>query len=92
MRHLASVLSLLIVLAGALALAALFAICRWGGTTLATHHNDPSEIGAAGLVGVCALAMLALTTHVELPGGPLALALVGLAMAGGLFAGYARAE
>lgn len=83
---------LLLVPAGALALAALFAICRWGGTTLATHHNDPSEIGAAGLLGVCALALLALVTHVELPGGSLALALAGAAMAAGLFAGYARAE
>lgn len=85
-------LSMLLVLTGLLALAALFVVCRWGGTTLATHHNDPSEIGAAGLVGVCALAMLALVSHVELPGGPLALALVAAAMAGGLFAGYARAE
>lgn len=83
---------LLLVPAGLLALAALYAVCRWGGTTLATHHNDPREIGAAGLVGVCALAVLALVTHVELPGGSFALALVGGAMAGGLFAGYARAE
>lgn len=81
---------LLLVPVGLLALAALFVVCRWGGTTLATHHNDPREIGAAGLVGVCALAVLVLITHIDLPGG--SLALVGVAMAGGLFAGYARAE
>lgn len=85
-------LPLLFLPVGLLTLAVLFMVCRWGGTTLATHHNDPSEIGAAGIVGVCALAVLALSTHVELPGGPLALGLVVVAMAGGLFAGYARAE
>jgi hypothetical protein len=92
MRHVTSVLPLLLVSVGVLVLVALFVICRWGGTTLATHHNDPSEIGAAALVGLCALVMLTFVTHVELPGGPLALALVGVAMAGGLFAGYSRAE
>jgi hypothetical protein len=92
MQHVARVLPLLLALVGVLVLGGLFAICRWGGTTLATHHNDPSEIGAAALVGVCALAMLTFVTHVELPGGPLAIALVGVAMAGGLFAGYGRAE
>lgn len=92
MRLVARVPILTLLVLGALVLAALFAICRWGGTTLATHHNDPSELGAAALLGVCVLAAVALVTHGALPGGSLALALIAVAMAGGLFAGYARAE
>ena len=92
MRRRRAVSSLLLVPAGLLALVALFAVCRWGGATLATHHNDPREIGAAALLGFCVLGAVMIVTHVPLPGGPAPLALVAVAMAGGLFAGYARAE
>ena len=36
------------------------------------------------------LGAMALVSHMPLPGGPVPLALVAVAMAGGLFAGYAR--
>lgn len=75
-----------------LALAVLFAVGRWGGTTLATHHNDRSEVGATAVLGVCVLGALAIIARADLPGESLALLLVAAAVGGGLFAGYARAE
>jgi hypothetical protein len=80
------------VLAGLLALAVLFVVGRWGGATLATHHNDRREIGATAVLGACVLAALALVSRADLPGESVALLLVGAAVAGGLFAGYARTE
>ena len=78
--------------AGLLALAALFVVGRWGGTTLATHHNDRREVGATAVLGTCVLAAAAVVARVNLPGGGIVLLLVGAAIAGGLFAGYARTD
>ena len=78
--------------AALVALAALFVIGRWGGTTLATHHNDGREIGATAVLGACVLSALALVARADLPGENVALLLIAAAVAGGLFAGYARAE
>jgi hypothetical protein len=82
----------LVGLAALLALAALYAVGRWGGHTLATHHNDRREIGATAVLGCSVLGALAVIARVDLPGEALALALVAAAIAAGLFAGYARAE
>ena len=82
----------LLAIAGLVALVVLFAIGRWGGATLATHHNDGREIGATAILGACVLAALALVARADLPGESAALMLVGAAVAGGLFAGYARTD
>jgi hypothetical protein len=82
----------LLVPAVLLALAALFVVGRWGGTTLATHHNDGREIGATAVLGACVLAALAVVSRADLPGEGVVLVLVAASVAGGLFAGYARAE
>jgi CHASE2 domain-containing sensor protein len=92
MRHVRGVRPLLLLLAALLALAVLFAVGRWGGTTLATHHNDSREVGATALLGVCVLSALALIARADLPGESFALLLVAVAVGGGLFAGYARTD
>ncbi len=83
---------LLLIPAGLLALAVLYAVGRWGGATLATHHNDRREIAATAALGACVLAAFAVVARVDLPGESAALLLIGVAVAGGLFAGYARSE
>lgn len=83
---------LLLLSVALVALAVLFAVGRWGGTTLATHHNDSREVGATALLGMCVLAALAVIARADLPGESFALLLVAAAVGGGLFAGYARVE
>jgi hypothetical protein len=83
---------LLLIPFGLLVLASLYAVGRWGGATLATHHNDRREIAATAALGACVLAALAVVARADLPGESAALLLVGAAVAGGLFAGYARSE
>lgn len=85
-------LTMLALTAWLLVLGSVFAICRWGGGLLATHHNDGHEVAATLLVGTCVLAAVALVTRDWLPGGTLALGVVAVAVGGGLFAGYARRE
>lgn len=85
-------LPLLAVAGGLLLLVAVFAVCRWGGATLATHHNDAREVSATASIGLCVLAAVAILPRAGLPGGPLALLLVAVAVGGGLFAGYLREE
>lgn len=83
---------LLILLVWPLVLVTIFAVCRWGGGTLATHHADTLEAVATLLVGVCILTGLVLVTSDRLPGGTLALAGLAVAVSSGLVSGYARAE
>ena len=73
-----------------LLLPALYAIARWGGGLLATHHNDAKEIGAALAVALSAVIPFGLVSHDHLAGGSLALTLTAVAIAAGLFAGYGR--
>lgn len=85
-------MDLLLVPVAMVVLGVLFVVGRWGGTTLATHHNDGREIGATAALGACVLGALAVVARADLPGGSAGLVLVGAAVAGGLFAGYARAD
>jgi hypothetical protein len=73
-------------------LAALFAVCRWSGGTLARHHGDGWEVAAVAGLGAAVLTTLWLS-H-ALSGGETAWVTMGLvgAGAGGLFAGYMRRE
>ena len=82
----------MLVLALAVLLAALFAVCRWSGAMLARHHGDGWEVIAVAGLGAGVLAALWLS-H-AMPGGEGALVTAGLigAGAGGLFAGYMRRE
>lgn len=73
-----------------LLLPALYAIARWGGGLLATHHNDAKEIGATFAVAMSAVIPFALISHDQLAGGALALVVTAMAIAAGLFAGYGR--
>jgi hypothetical protein len=73
-----------------LLLPALYAIGRWGGGLLATHHNDAKEIGATFVVAISAVIPFGLVSHHHLAGGTLALASTAVAIAAGLFAGYGR--
>lgn len=76
----------------ALAVVALFAACRWGGRTLATHFQDGWEIAAVAVMGTAAFAAFWVSHSMAAVDGPLpALGLV-LAGSGGLFAGYLRGE
>lgn len=75
-----------------LVLGSVFVVCRWGGARLATHYNDNQEVAATALVGLCILAAVALATRAVLPGGTLALAVIAVAVSGGLVAGYARRD
>lgn len=80
------------VLALVVLLAALFAVCRWSGATLARHHGDGWEVGAVAGLGVAVLATLWASRL--LPGAAAGVTTLGLvgAGAGGLFAGYMRYE
>lgn len=91
-HHVRGVRLLLLVFAGLLALTVLFAVGRWGGATLATHHNDRREVGATAVLGTCVLAAIAVVARADLPGESFALLLVAAAVGGGLFAGYARTD
>ena len=73
-------------------LVAVFAACLWSGGTLARHYNDGREVGATLLIGACVLGAFALSTHTDLPDGPIAIGLIAVVAASGLVTGYARAE
>ena len=68
----------------------LYAISRWGGHLLATHHNDAKEVGAALAVALSAVIPFGLISHDHLAGGTMALALTAVAISAGLFSGYGR--
>lgn len=73
---------------------AAFAICRWGGRTLAGHYQDGWEVAAVAAMGACAFAALWVVKNVAGADGSAVLPLLGLvgAAGGGLFAGYLRGE
>jgi hypothetical protein len=79
------------VIVAALVLLVAFALCAWGGRTLAGHYQDWWEVAATLAVGVCVVGALALDGggHDATAGWPEAA--LGLAMAAGLFTGYYRA-
>ena len=71
---------------------AVFAICTWGGRTLAQHHQDRQEVVAVIAIGVCVLGWLALSRNIfDLDGATPMLALL-VAAGGGLFLGFDRAD
>lgn len=69
-----------------------FATSHWSGHTLALHHGDGREVAAVAALGVAVLGALWLLK--VLHGDADALPTLGLAgaTAGGLLAGYMRAE
>ena len=54
----------------------LYAISRWGGHLLATHHNDAKEVGAALSATASAVIPFGLVSHDHLAGGATASALL----------------
>jgi hypothetical protein len=71
---------------------ATFAVCRWGGLTLARHYQDGWEVAAVAAMGAAAFVALWVVKHYVAGGA--ALPMIGLiaAAGGGLFAGYLRGE
>ncbi len=74
-----------------LVLLAVFALCAWGGRTLAGHYQDRWEIAATLAVGSCVFAALGLAGNGGDGTAGWPEAALGLAMATGLFTGYYRA-
>ena len=75
-----------------LVLLAAFALCAWGGRTLAGHYQDRWEVAATLAVGACVFGALALAGGGRDAGAGWPEAALGLAMAAGLFTGYYRAD
>lgn len=63
--------------------AAMFAVCVWGGRTLARHYNDRMEVVAALVVAGSVIAPIALLDGIGVP-------FLAGACALGLMAGYNR--
>ena len=80
------------ILALAAVFVVVFATSRWSGRTLARHHGDGLEVAAVAALGVATLG--ALWVIKVLHGDADALPTLGLAGAGagGLLAGYMRAD
>jgi hypothetical protein len=76
---------------GVLVLLAAFAVCAWSGRTLAGHYQDRWEVAATLAVGACLFAALPLAGAGRDAAAGWPEAVLGLAMAAGLFAGYYRA-
>lgn len=69
-----------------------FAVCTWGGHTLARHHQDRWEVGAVVAIGVCVLGWLALSRNLFALEGAVPLLTLLVAAGGGLFVGFDRAD